>query len=1318
MDDFETQEPEVAQTPKLDQGPLQFDLSAALNEYPLDAVVKELAQKQNFAYDAAKDFAIAERRKQLQDKGVAFSESEIAKYADEELLIELTGGQIIRSDFPKLRGAAEGIIVDVPTGIGMAKGAQIGYTKSMALPLPPAWKVPTVAASTIFGGLFGSAAGYIPGELAFNAFIGDEEVLPSQRPEMEAARTYSGTLASLVAFPMMIKQGAVNLGAEFMARNIDQMAAGGMKTFARAGQKTLSGLERLAEGVAKPFARPTTTGEALKTAAKATIVSGAPAAGAYIAEKYYPGDPLARFGFEVGFSAFPVGRVVNTLTAGAARKFAEVLGSLSTQGRERAASERIFNAIESIKQKHNLSTPEGLQGYKEELEQLLTNKDMEELLERLNASLPPDMKLTMPPLTMAQRGVPPLRPAETPEEQANIDALESTAKAFEILERGIRNSESKASGDVSFGQESARRYQDFLLFSNRVMKQLLSGGDTDPAALGHAAEIRFAMMREGLVTRLKAAKDASKSLAERVVPPRKRTVASEQLVRQINRAYDEATDVGNGLYTTARESYAGLSTPPNEALQRIRELMTERTNMHPLINQMFRDFTPNLDEALTNVSALRKTLDLEDTNATKLNQEATTYLQKHPEVRNFLQGMRGINLNTRMQFGDTEDVVAGIESILGRLTSKPNGYGVEPELARSAATYLRKLLPSIQADAKVGILDQQLKSAQNAVDNISAEEMPIPMLIDFHQKLGKAMRQLGTDVNNSQTVFDLGEIDDALIRDLEFYSGEAYDVSDLAPGQLDLLAQRAAEVGNNPFFEPLRQANAFHRAKHDVFTRTFAGEAKAKNSKGALKVDPKLFGQSLFRGTADEIELRLAQVHDAVNWVNSGALSKQTGPLSEEQIAELQKTAIARLGTHDAARLDILRSMTKKVLDRNPNSETYNQVDPGRAQKWINDHEEALGEMFPAVFRDLRDAIEGRRSFDDIMDSMDSLEKNFNESTQVWRFMGIEDNPGRVIANMLGSPNNRAPNAEKNLQQLIDDINQLVATDQVGYREARAQLADVLIDKAYVYAGGANSSTPFNFQKFEDYLYQPFDNKKGPSIASILERNGLITDATFRDFRTLLRQSNQIANAMKKSGAAFNEDISDKGFLMVRTVIKAMGAMAGNLTMKGLEKVPFIGKMPGATFSVAQSGSGMASQLGVDMPQMKIKDIYKQALLDPEKFLPMMFKPAPRTESQFRKFASDIPAIFLSSGARAVQGGPDPIDVARPPLQEAQNTPPPDREPRTTAPQARVEIPPMPQIPQPQPQPTPNPQAREKYAALFPNDSTTQLLKSGIGGLA
>ena len=109
-----------------------------------------------------------------------------------------------------------------------------------------------------------------------------------------------------------------------------------------------------------------------------------------------------------------------------------------------------------------------------------------------------------------------------------------------------------------------------------------------------------------------------------------------------------------------------------------------------------------------------------------------------------------------------------------------------------------------------------------------------------------------------------------------------------------------------------------------------------------------------------------------------------------------------------------------------------------------------------------------------------------------------------------------------------------------------------ILDSAYVYAGGRDPSEKSTF-KFRQYLFDPLDGRKGPSVAKLLEENNIITKESFEDYKTLINQSADIAQVMRDYGPQSVERLQDKAALLSNIVIRALGAVGGNVILNRLK---------------------------------------------------------------------------------------------------------------------------------------------------------------------
>jgi hypothetical protein len=1255
----------------------QFNLTQALqDQVPLSEINRELASQKGFDYDAAFADIKEARRGEIMKDGLSpenISEEELDLFANETILTELSGGKYARVDDPVQRGVTEALLIDVPAGLGFARGAQEGFIRT---PGP----IPAKLVGGLVGGTVGGVAGYTPGEIiargdptGLTNFKGifPSEPLPSQRPTAEAARTYSGTLLSLFALPAFLKQGVVDLGAEKLARNIENMAPGLKRSVTEGGRKVVSGTERVLEGVAKPYGMPKTRPEAVLTAGRAAVASGAPATGAFLAETVDPYDPLTRVGAEITASAVPTLRIASFITDKTARPLIQGLRNMfSRSGREDSASQQIVSSLETLDKKY-ADIEFDRETFLADLEAALEDAPLEELVQRVNKSLPEGrQELITPPLTVAQR---------TAGTQKLIPGAEGEFKrvnpliALEALDRGLRNMNTKNGG---YGEVAQQLYDDFKIFSSRLMEELLSQAQGDPRALAEAAELQEAIYSSLLTQQLESAKEAAVYTAGKVQTPLRKADQSELLVTYVNQALEDADSATNALYTRAKERLAGESIAPTQTLAAIKELQDQgATNLPPLLTELIRVLSPDASGLEANISRLSKLEEEAMLEVTRARTNAENYLlTAPPRVERELEP-----LLARIESVPYEQKVAMLREQLDFLTAPSTFKGGD---VRSEAAYIRRLLPVLRAENELAQISNRIADERARLGGMDAAEISMGELLDYRSRLSRAARNV-TDPNNAQLGFYYSRIEDGMVRDFERMSGGSSLLEGGTEGyqSFESLLDRISEEGRTGVEEGLillRQANAFNRAKHDVFTRSFVGDLRQKDRKGALRVNPKLAFQRLFTGSADEVAIKLDQVEDAINWINTGGFDAPKRALTQAELDQLSDSAVSRIGTYRAGKNDLLKTFFRSVIDTDPESETFNMVSPAKARTFLDRNQEALGPIFPDVFRDINDAVEGRIRFADLQAEQKVIEKRLGEETILSQFSGVYDNPSKRLKAILGTPGGRPDNPERNFAQLLTEINRATTGKPEEKMAARKALVSGVLDSAWIYAGGANPEQELNFLKFRQFLFSPLDNKQGDSVADILLSKDFITADAFDDYQTLITQAASIADVMRTAGPQTVDALKDKSAMLANILVRAFGAIGANVTLNRLKGI--VGNVPGASMSVAQTTSNATAELGLNMPAMKVQDIFTEAMIDPQVIKTLLEK-APKTESAARRFFGSIPAIFYTSGVRGVtesakqtETGPIPIDYAEEVYREVvpQPQPQPQPQPEPTAPEPRT----------------------------------------------
>ena len=396
----------------------------------------------------------------------------------------------------------------------------------------------------------------------------------------------------------------------------------------------------------------------------------------------------------------------------------------------------------------------------------------------------------------------------------------------------------------------------------------------------------------------------------------------------------------------------------------------------------------------------------------------------------------------------------------------------------------------------------------------------------------------------------------------------------------------------------------------------------------------------------------------------------------------------------------------------------------------------------------------------------------------------MRDNPPLGISRLLGEPNNRPDNPitnyraiAKNIMRVTDDdIDALGLSKKYTPDDLRKSLFNATVGQAFVYGRGDAPGEPFSFIRFNDFMNKPIipgeidelgqmsaSGRRAPSPLEILKEEGVIDEKAFRNFQTVVDEAMNIENALLQIKTLESDDrfqvLADlyaRNPVTTELVTRILGARFG-VEMAGL--LP--GGMGQSSLIAASAGSRALQALFNKVPRTQFKDVYMEALTNPEYMSKLIGIGLERKSKGARgptvfEYMNDLPlatkavtaarSLLVGAGVREdalpttseimaeIQEEPDAEGMTRglynplrapTPGEEAgvrrrrlrQQAPPP----QAMTDQARQFMPqmPMPQVAPPVAQAPANPNTRAQFAAMYPNDITSDIIRTqqGIGSL-
>ena len=564
-------------------------------------------------------------------------------------------------------------------------------------------------------------------------------------------------------------------------------------------------------------------------------------------------------------------------------------------------------------------------------------------------------------------------------------------------------------------------------------------------------------------------------------------------------------------------------------------------------------------------------------------------------------------------------------------------------------------------------------------------------------------------VTNPLTTKELTELRGiALDYARQFASGEnpnynsARIANEMASSMLDDLggASLGPEAENYRFLYDT--ARAYSRSLNDTFTRAFAGEATKTKGSGAASMGPELLARRILQGGNDPTYLRLEQI----NGIGMFAV--------DEGLADAETT----IGTLRGVTEQILRNARATAFDPNTG-----EINTKTLASWVANNDEVLSQ-FPALKADLQNAetanvllketsaINKRNQAEELAQLSFYDLMNPVSSDTGRRIYGTES-PSTAIARAI---NTKAP--IKGLNRLLDVVK---GAPEDMRESAMTGLKSSILEWASTKAGGSHSGT-FSPKTLYDDMFRPIKGGKGRvSLVDWMKENKVMNEAELSNLKTYLsemvrfeaaEQAGNIGELVDRAGPLLDFYLGITG--------SAIGTRAQRIFTGGQSG-------PGALIAAGQGAETMR-RIFADIPAALQTDVMSELMANPTLLAAMMRKP--RSNKEYVRLTERVGNILKDLGfsplRRELPSVPREIDdeieketIVLPPSdqQGSMNTVPQVNPTRTATVPAPSFVPqnvsPVNQAPV---QPS-GPVDRTRYAAMFPNDSASALIKQGIGSM-
>ena len=1197
---------------------------AGLNDQDIVEYIKEAFPE--FDYEAATSEQVV--------KGDDGEDVLIPGYTDRDVVAYFTKASSAGPAEAILTEAARGITVGTPATLGAVMGAQIGLATG---PFSPFF-APTLA-------IAGLGAGYLFGDKLQEFFLPQEPYAPSVRPYGEAGMT-GGSGIPMLFVPSMYASKFIP-GTDAYVRNVANLA--GRNPLTMDPSKLTPAEAIMRRSVEKP-------GRYL--ASELGPLGGA-SYGALVSEQKYPGDALARLGYEIGLGTFsPVTVGINL----ADRVWSRTAAFFSDEAQKTRQGVALVDWL-----KRNAPVEPGLG---KEASEVAKTKYVQTIFDKLNQpdevqKIAAEMGIKMPKRTTAALLDDPV-----------VLGLQSTLGRDSVDGPRIR----------------AAIARDYKGMANLID---LMQGSGDPTLISEAAKIRSDFFKGLIVKKLDEANLAVINLSKKIDPkdPRAAMRASAAIEDLTNNAIVQIRKFESNLYDAVNKD----EIVPDRATS----LLGEYSKIEKELLESNIEIPANVRRLI--FKARGESVEVADRNASTINR-----------IQNQIDDAQ----NTIESIGDGyPDSVKAASSFYSESDSpelKVSKIQDAIKALESDGSLARFNIKAPERNRRIKVLESQAKSIQGRLrlDDLSSQRPTVEQPEDI--SVGELMRARSTLLNDARTAtankdFNkahyFSDLADALQDDLGVAAGRRNaDVSKLTPNQA-----------------ALRQATDFSRAMNDVFSRAFPSTVLAKTKAGSRRVMPELLSKSIFSGGGDATSLKYDQLEKAMSFADK-SLGTGKRLLDDVRILESQglegvEDPFSRVGTMRVAQNMLLRNIVSdpKIVGAN------GKINPEGLANHLREYRNVyFDENNLPRFRDLTNDLQNLQKAQSLVDTTlarkGSYEDAVKNSAVFMQLPMAGTNPQKLIANILGTPGNRG--AEDPAGSFRKLIRYAKAADSRLASEgkptgAKKGILDIVLERGQFFASGTNKNGEdvFDMRALSDYLRKPI-NAKGDSPMEIMRQEGVLsTDEAVRLNKILnYGVSSQQQRALAGASADQPGGLATRG---MDTLFRLFGLRVGRAATK---MAPGQGQGLAEPMMVANEFSAL-----LNVPKMKHRDLLIQAMENPDFFRLLLEKggeggpKSVRLRNKLNAYLYSAGFISATDSEREKQRREfDPRElrnmlkpVVRPPVEIPQEPPRPQVQSQQ---QASPTPQPVAQAPAPAPAPASSPMDRARLAAAFPNDPILKLM--------
>jgi hypothetical protein len=547
------------------------------------------------------------------------------------------------------------------------------------------------------------------------------------------------------------------------------------------------------------------------------------------------------------------------------------------------------------------------------------------------------------------------------------------------------------------------------------------------------------------------------------------------------------------------------------------------------------------------------------------------------------------------------------------------------------------------------------------------------------------------------------------------------------------------DLSNGPLGNPaVDAARDISYAYNTYLKRAFGEEVISKNSRGKDVVNDALLTDKLMSGRPDAVALKIDQIQQLGQQIKKYASESGYKIVSQQEVA-------GYTGTTDEVLLDTLRLALREIelpiearTLRTPESIALTQ---NEAMQQFRAKNPKMFEIFPQLGQMMDESADAATFLQRVQKTTGRLEKRVKEQKAFRKLLGSE-NPEQAILAAINSENPtkelnslveiiKASSDPRNLRRLLRNKGISVSPEALDLTAAKEGARHSVLSLAFS-QGGKYSAEGLNAGGAYNMLFEklPKASRDSETVAQWMINNNIMTENEVSGLEKGLRTIIQAETKQDVSKAI----ISGETPALLDMYTRILGSRIGTTIGKAMPG----GRAGAAGLIEAEAGSRYLRQLTQEIPALQEYDALEKILLDPELLALALRKPRSPAEKKgiiniiLNKLGTFGIGIAPPVGQRAIPLGAQ--EFVEP---EVSSEPPPAPEQPEIIEKSSVQMPvAQPPLPTPAAQPTtamasvtpppPPPAApapsgpvnRQQYAALFPNDIASGMIRQqGIGSL-